>query len=76
MVTINSNDFLGMVNPKKPKMSLKDKYRVSVEKWIKVLESDQNNKYGERLMMAVENMNKCQDNYLESIDTKSNNTKK
>lgn len=40
---------------------LEDKYRYAVDKWVRVLNSKPNNKYGERLEKATNDMNKLRE---------------
>lgn len=43
---------------------LEDKYRYAVDKWVGVLNSTPNNKYGERLEKATNDMNKLKEQLM------------
>ena len=47
----------------KPTMTTKDKYREAMDALQRVYNSNKNNKYGERLMKAVDKVNKLEQQY-------------
>lgn len=45
---------------------LKEKYRASVDKWARITNGNSNNKYGERLEKATNEMNKLRQQLINS----------
>lgn len=55
----NVDEFLSSVKINNKGKTKQQIYKESVDKWVKCLKSNKNNKYGERLMKCVNNMNKA-----------------
>lgn len=60
----NTDEFLSSVKVNRKNLTKEQLYRESVEKWEKCLRSNKNNRYAEKLMKSVENMNKCMNDLL------------
>jgi len=60
----NTDEFLSSVKVNRKNLTKEQIYRESIDKWIKCLNSNKNNKYGERLFKAVENMNKAMNDLI------------
>lgn len=69
----NTDEFLSSVKTNRKNLTKEQLYRESVEKWEKCLRSNKNNRYAERLMKAVENMNKAMNDLLVAKSNNKNN---
>lgn len=72
-VVDNIDEFLSSVKINRKNLTKEQIYRESVDKWEKCLRSNKNNRYAERLMKAVENMNKCMNDLLATKSNTKNN---